>query len=183
MTSPRRTFLALFVFAVAFLASSPAWAAPTFKQIFDPYIGAWTGTFSVALPSGASRVIQARHEYEWDGNILRGIHAFEEAGMLNYATSETFVDKTGRLFRKVSYTDQTPSTYYGEFKEGRVTWLPTKVLEASRFQTVEHFEKDAQGRPAMRVIRTENMAKPGASVPDITNYEGRFSPAPPKTVR
>jgi hypothetical protein len=178
MIPARRNFLLWFSLGWLLLVSGTTWAAPTAKQVFDPYVGAWRGTFTVPLPDGTTRVIEARHEYEWDGNVLRGVHAFEEKGMLNYATSETFMDKNGRLFRKVSYTDADPSTYYGEVKEGKVTWLPTKVLDASRLQTVELFEKDRQGRLVMRVVRSENKSLDPRH-PQTTTYDGRFSPTTP----
>lgn len=118
-------------------------------EYLKAYEGQWSGHFSIH--STASKFTQSftvEQRYWWDGDILRGVAAFERDGGMETATSKTWFDGE-KLICEVKRGEVVES-YFGVLHEGGLLWISSDLKRANDYQMREVLtEKEVQPRTMM----------------------------------
>ncbi|MEM8736867.1 MAG: hypothetical protein AAGG38_00070 [Planctomycetota bacterium] len=121
-------------------------AAPTPREILDPWTGTWAGEFKVYTQDGRlTTLLSVRQTYRWDGDIQRArFEEIDQDGNVVTAEAKNYWDDQGRLICEVVKSTGDTSQHFGRYSDGYLFWYGSKPGRIETFR--ERVEVDPDGQ-------------------------------------
>lgn len=115
-------------------------------EYLKAYEGQWSGHYSIhSTANNFTQSFSVEQRYWWDGEILRGVAAYERDGGMETASSKTWWDGE-KLISEVKRGEIVES-YFGVLHEGGLLWISSDLNRANDYQMREVLvEKEGEPR-------------------------------------